>query len=182
MQNDNIIQAVKNLQSWRRDETLLVRFYTSETNTEYEDVWIDGLTWRHYDFEMSEYLHEEYGIEYPTTGTYDIIESSEADVTEVCFANDLFSIRKYDKFNELLVDTDLDVILAAFRSGDIDIFTVNSLNDMFITRCDSIVDYLKQDDVFEVPDKLRPYLDWDAIAKDYGSDYIFSEGVLFLNV
>lgn len=178
---NQITQAVEQLKSWRRDETLLVRFYTGETNSEFVEAWIDGLAWRLYDFSMSEYLHEEYGIEYPATGTYDIIESRDEDVTEVCFVDGLFSLRKYDKFNELLNDTDLFVILAAFRSGEIDIFTVNSLNDMFITRCDSIVDYLKQDDVFEVPDKLRPYIDWDAIAKDYGSDYIFSEGVLFLN-
>ena len=178
---NTIIQAVENLKSWRRDENLLVRFYTGETNSEFVDAWIDGLSWRHYDFDMRDYLHEEYGIEYPEAGTYDVIESNEEDVTEVCFANGLFSIRKYDKFNELLVDTDLDVILAAFRSGDIDIFTVDDLNNMFITRCDSIVEYFKQDDGIEVPEHLRPYIDWDAIAKDYGSDYIFSEGVLFLN-
>ena len=74
------------------------------------------------------------------------------------------------------------VILAAFRSGDIDIFTVDDLKNMFITRCDSIADYFKNYDGIEVPDNLRPYIDWDAVAKDYGSGYIFSEGVLFLNV
>ncbi|QQO91195.1 antirestriction protein [Yersinia phage PYps16N] len=179
--SEEVIQAVTQLKSWRRDETLLVRFYTGETNSEFEDAWIDGLTWRHYDFNMSDYLHQEYGIEYPEAGAYDILESSEADVTEVCFVHGLFSIRKYDKFNELLTDTDLDVILAAFRSGDIDIFTVDDLNDMVITRCDSIVDYFKHYEGIEVPDHLRPYIDWDAIAKDYGSDYIFSEGVMFLN-
>lgn len=178
---NQIIQAVTNLKSWRRDETLLVRFYTGETNSEFEDAWIDGLTWRHYDFDMREYLHEEYGIEYPETGTYDILESSEEDVTEVCFKDGLFSIRKYDKFNELLVDVDLDVILAAFRSGDIDIFTVDDLGDMFIARCESITEYLKQSEALDIPDRLAPYIDWDAITKDYGSDYIFSEGVLFLN-
>lgn len=179
---NQITKAVEQLKSWRRDETLLVRFYTGENNSEYEDAWIDGLAWRLYDFDMREYLHEEYGIEYPETGTYDILESRDEDVTEVCFVDGLFSLRKYDKFNELLNDTDLFVILAAFRSGDIDIFTVDNLNDMFITRCDSIADYLKQDDVFEVPDNLRPYIDWEAVVKDFGSDYIFSEGVLFLNV
>lgn len=178
---NQIIQAVTNLKSWRRDETLLVRFYTGETNSEFEDAWIDGLTWRHYDFSMPEYLHEEYGIEYPEAGVYDVIESSEEDVTEVCFVHGLFSIRRYDKFNELLVDTDLDVILAAFRSGDIDIFTVDDLNDMFIARCDSITDYFKNYDGIEVPDHLRPYIDWDVVAKDYGSEYTFSEGVLFSN-
>lgn len=179
---NQIIQAVKNLQSWRRDETLLVRFYTGETNTEFEDAWIDGLAWRLYDFNMSEYLHEEYGIEYPETGTYDILESRDEDVTEVCFVDGLFSLRKYDKFNELLNDTDLFVILAAFRSGEIDIFTVDSLNDMFIARCDSITEYLKQSEALDIPDRLAPYINWDAITRDYGSDYIFSEGVLFLNV
>lgn len=182
---NQIIQAVEQLKSWRRDENLLVRFYTDvykgESSSEFVDAWIDGLSWRHYDFDMQDYLHEEYGIEYPETGTFDIIESSEADVTEVCFANGLFSIRKYDKFNELLVDTDLDVILAAFRSGEIDIFTVDDLNDMFITRCDSITEYLKQSEALDIPDRLAPYIDWDAITKDYGSDYIFSEGILFLN-
>lgn len=178
---NQIIQAVKNLQSWRRDETLLVRFYTGETNSEFVDAWIDGLSWRHYDFNMRDYLHEEYGIEYPEDGTYDVIKSNEEDVIEVCFANGLFSIRKYDKFNELLVDTDLDVILAAFRSDEIDIFTVDDLNDKVITRCDSIVDYFKHYEVIEVPDHLHPYIDWDKVAKDFGSDYIFSEGVLFLN-
>lgn len=182
MQNDNIIQAVEQLKSWRRGETLLVRFYTGENNSEYEDAWIDGLAWRLYDFNMREYLHEEYGIEYPETGTYDILESRDEDVTEVCFVDGLFSLRKYDKFNELLNGTDLFVILAAFRSGEIDIFTVNNLNDMFIARCDSIVEYLKQSEALDIPDRLAPYIDWDAIAKDYGSDYIFSEGVLFLNV
>lgn len=182
MQNDNVTQAVEQLKSWRRDETLLVRFYTGENNSEYEDAWIDGLAWRLYDFNMREYLHEEYGIEYPETGTYDILESRDEDVTEVCFVDGLFSLRKYDKFNELLNDTDLFVILAAFRSGEIDIFTVNNLNDMFIARCDSIVEYLKQSEALDIPDRLAPYIDWDAIAKDYGSDYIFSEGVLFLNV
>lgn len=176
-----IIQAVTQLKSWRRDETLLVRFYTGETNSEFEDAWIDGLSWRLYDFNMSEYLHEDYGIEYPETGTYDILESSEADVTEVCFVNGLFSIRRFDKFNELLVDTDLDVILAAFRSDEIDIFTVDDLNGMFITRCDSIADYFKQSEALDIPDRLAPYIDWEAIVKDFGSDYIFSEGVLFLN-
>ncbi len=183
---NQIIQAVEKLKSWRRDENLLVRFYTDvykgESSSEFADAWIDGLAWRLCDFDMSKYLHVEYGIEYPGTGTYDILESMDEDVAEVCFANGLFSIRKYDKFNELLADTDLDIILAAFRSGEIDIFTVDSLNDMFITHCDSIADYLKQDDVFEVPDNLRPYIDWEAIVRDYGSDYIFSEGVLFLNV
>ena len=179
---NQIIQAVTNLKSWRRDETLLVRFYTGETNSEFEDAWIDGLAWRLYDFNMSEYLHEEYGIEYPTTGAYGIIESSDEDVTEVCFVNGLFSIRRYDKFNELLNDTDLFVILAAFRSGEIDIFTVEDLNDMFIARCDSIVEYLKQSEALDIPDRLAPYIDWDAIVKDFGSDYIFSEGILFLNV
>lgn len=181
MQNDNITQAVEQLKSWRRDETLLVRFYTGETNSEFEDAWIDGLSWRLYDFNMSEYLHEDYGIEYPETGTYDILESSEEDVTEVCFVNGLFSIRRFDKFNELLVDTDLDVILAAFRSDEIDIFTVDDLNDMFITRCDSIADYFKQSEALDIPNRLAPYIDWEAIVKDFGSDYIFSEGVLFLN-
>lgn len=179
---NQITQAVEQLKSWRRDETLLVRFYTGETNSEFVDAWIDGLAWRLYDFSMSEYLHEEYGIEYPATGTYDIIESRDEDVTEVCFVDGLFSIRRYDKFNELLVDTDLDVILAAFRSGEIDIFTVDNLNDKVVALCDSIVDYFKNYDGIEVPDNIRPYIDWDAVAKDYGSDYIFSEGVLFLNV
>ena len=182
MQNDNITQAVEQLKSWRRDETLLVRFYTGETNSEFVDAWIDGLAWRLYDFSMPEYLHEEYGIEYPATGTYDIIESRDEDVTEVCFVDGLFSLRKYDKYNGLLNNTDLFVILAAFRSGEIDIFTVDDLNDMFITRCDSIVEYLKQSEALDIPDRLAPYIDWDAIARDYGSDYIFSEGVLFLNV
>lgn len=176
-----IIQAVSQLKSWRRDETLLVRFYTGETNSEFEDAWIDGLAWRLYDFNMSEYLHEEYGIEYPETGTYDILESRDEDVTEVCFVDGLFSLRKYDKFNELLNDTDLFVILAAFRSDEIDIFTVDDLNDMFITRCDSIADYFKQSEALDIPDRLAPYIDWEAIVKDFGSDYIFSEGVLFLN-
>lgn len=179
---NQIIQAVINLKSWRRDETLLVRFYTGETNSEFEDAWIDGLAWRLYDFNMSEYLHEEYGIEYPETGAYDILESRDEDVTEVCFVDGLFSLRKYDKFNELLNDTDLFVILAAFRSGEIDIFIVNNLNDMFITRCDSIADYLKQSEALDIPGRLAPYIDWEAIVRDYGSDYIFSEGVLFLNV
>lgn len=179
---NQITQAVEQLKSWRRDETLLVRFYTGETNSEFVDAWIDGLAWRLYDFSMSEYLHEEYGIEYPATGTYDIIESRDEDVTKVCFVDGLFSIRRYDKFNELLVDTDLDVILAAFRSGEIDIFTVDNLNDKVVALCDSIVDYFKNYDGIEVPDNIRPYIDWDAVAKDYGSDYIFSEGVLFLNV
>ncbi|UEN68382.1 tail fiber protein [Escherichia phage MLP1] len=182
MQNDNITKAVEQLKSWRRDETLLVRFYTGETNSEFEDAWIDGLAWRLYDFNMSEYLHEEYGIEYPETGTYDILESNEEDVTEICFVDGLFSIRRYDKFNELLTDTDLDIILAAFRSDEIDIFTVDDLNDMFITRCDSIADYFKQSEALDIPDRLAPYIDWEAIVKDFGSDYIFSEGVLFLNV
>lgn len=181
MQNNNIAKAVEQLKSWRRDETLLVRFYTGENNSEYEDAWIDGLAWRLYDFNMSEYLHEEYGIEYPETGTYDILESSGADVTEVCFVNGLFSIRRFDKFNELLTDTDLDIILAAFRSDEIDIFTVDDLNDMFITRCDSIADYFKRSEVLDIPDHLAPYIDWEAIVKDLGSDYILSEGVLFLN-
>ena len=181
MQNDNITQAVEQLKSWRRDETLLVRFYTGETNSEFVDAWIDGLSWRHYDFDMREYLHEEYGIEYPESGTYDVIESNEEDVTEVCFVDGLFSIRRYDKFNELLVDTDLDVILAAFRSGDIDIFTVDDLNDKVIARCDSIAEYFQQYDGIEVPDHLRPYIDWDAVVRDYGSDYTFSEGILFSN-
>lgn len=179
---NQITQAVEQLKSWRRDETLLVRFYTGETNSEFVDAWIVGLAWRLYDFSMSEYLHEEYGIEYPATGTYDIIESRDEDVTKVCFVDGLFSIRRYDKFNELLVDTDLDVILAAFRSGEIDIFTVDNLNDKVVALCDSIVDYFKNYDGIEVPDNIRPYIDWDAVAKDYGSDYIFSEGVLFLNV
>lgn len=182
MQNDNIIQAVSNLKSWRREESLLVRFYTGENNSEYEDVWIDGLTWCHYDFSMPEYLHEEYGIEYPKDGTYDIIEAAEDIFTETCFVDGLFSLRKYDAVNKLLADTDQDIILAAFRSGDIDIFTVNSLNDMFITRCDSIADYFKESEALDIPDRLTPYIDWDAIVKDFGSDYIFSEGVLFLNV
>ena len=181
MQNDNIAKAVEQLKSWRRDETLLVRFYTGETNSEFVDAWIDGLSWRHYDFNMREYLHEEYGIEYPESGTYDVIESSEEDVTEVCFVDGLFSIRRYDKFNELLVDTDLDIILAAFRSGDIDIFTVDSLNDIFITRCDSLTEYFKGSEALDIPDRLAPYIDWEAIARDYGMDYTFSEGVLFRN-
>lgn len=181
MQNDNITQAVEQLKSWRRDETLLVRFYTGETNSEFVDAWIDGLSWRHYDFDMRDYLHEEYGIEYPEDGTYDVIESNEEDVTEVCFVDGLFSIRKYDKFNELLADTDLDVILAAFRSGDIDIFTVDDLNDKVICRCNSIAEYFQQYDGIEVPDRLRPYIDWDAVVRDYGSDYTFSEGILFSN-
>lgn len=181
MQNDNITQAVEQLKSWRRDETLLVRFYTGETNSEFVDAWIDGLSWRHYDFDMREYLHEEYGIEYPESGTYDVIESNEEDVTEVCFVDGLFSIRRYDKFNELLVDTDLDVILAAFRSGDIDIFTVDDLNNMVIARCDSLVEYFKNSEALDIPDRLAPYVDWEAIARDYGMDYTFSEGVLFRN-
>lgn len=176
-----VTQAISQLKSWRRDKTLNVRFYTGENNSEYEDVWIDGLTWRHYDFNMTDYMHEEYGIYFPESGTYDIIESDSEIVTEVCFKDGLFSIRKYDKLNELLVDTDEDVILAAFRSGDIDIFTVDDLNDMFIARCDSITEYLKQSEALDIPDRLAPYIDWDAITRDYGSDYIFSEGVLFLN-
>lgn len=178
---NQINQAVEQLKSWRRDETLLVRFYTGETNSEFVDAWIDGLSWRHYDFDMREYLHEEYGIEYPEDGTYDVIESNEEDVTEVCFVDGLFSIRRYDKFNELLVDTALDVILAAFRSGDIDIFTVDDLNNMVIARCDSLVEYFKNSEALDIPDRLAPYVDWEAIARDYGMDYTFSEGVLFRN-
>ena len=60
MQNDNIAQAVEQPKSWRRDENLLVRFYTGETNSEFVDAWIDGLSWRHYDFNMRDYLQEEY--------------------------------------------------------------------------------------------------------------------------
>lgn len=179
---NQIIQAVTNLKSWRREESLLARFYTGENNSEYEDVWIDGLSWCLYDFSIPEYLHEEYGIEYPKDGTYDIIEAAEDIFTETCFVDGLFSLRKYDAVNKLLADTDQDVILAAFRSDEIDIFTVDSLNDMFITRCDSIADYFKQSEALDIPSRLAPYIDWEAIVKDFGSDYIFSEGVLFLNV
>lgn len=181
MQNDNITQAVEQLKSWRRDETLLVRFYTGETNSEFVDAWIDGLAWRLYDFDMREYLHEEYGIEFPETGTYDIIESDDDSVTKLCFIKDVFSRTRYDRYNDLLTEVSEEIIMAAYDSDEIDIFypEVNLL-DAYIGEFDSMEQYFRQEsDSYGIPDNLLNYIDWEKFTHDYGSDFIFSNGMLF---
>lgn len=181
MVNPEIVAAVNNLQSWRRDETLRVRFYTADTNTEYEDVWIDGLAWRLYEFNMREYLHEEYGIEFPETGTYDIIESDDDSVTKLCFIKDVFSRTRYDRYNDLLTEVSEEIIMAAYDSDEIDIFYPNvNLADAYIGEFDSMEQYFRQEsDSYGIPDNLLNYIDWEKFVHDYGSDFIFSNGVLF---
>lgn len=175
---------IDKIRSNTKDPTLLVRFYNLHNGT---DIWIEGLCWRNYDFDMVEFLHEEFGIDlHPTEVlSYDVLDSNDEMVKRHCFKkgqNDslVFSKTAYDELNDALVDFDESVIDAAVASG-IPLAKIDS--DVYLGCYKDFKAFatsrFQELELFNIPEEYRKYIDYDVVAESYEQGYYFCDGHVF---
>lgn len=169
---DRINQDVK-------DKTLLVRFFNLQNGV---DLWIDALCWRCYDFDMKEYLKEEFGIElWDMKLSYNVLKSDEDFINTHCFYKGVFDIIKYDEIQELLADTSLseECIAAGLDNG----LELSDIEDLLEGEYRDFLTFAKQHfkDLYEyeIPYCVRPFIDYEAYADSIEQDYYFSNGFVF---
>lgn len=169
---------IEQLQRDVRDKTLLVRFYNIHNGT---DLWIDGLCWRNYDFDMVDYLHEEFGIELEGNMTFDVMDADNDFIKEHCFnAKGLFSRTNYDEINSALCEFDEDVISSAIAMG-IPVSSINS--DMYRGKYKDFVSFVEETfaelELYNIPEPYRKYIDYERVAEDWEQQYYFANGHVF---
>ena len=148
---------IEQLQRDVKDKTLLVRFYNLHNGT---DLWIDGLCWRNYDFEM---------------------DASEDSVKKHCFnKKGLFSQTDYDNLQYALAEVDEDVVDAAVQMG---IPLTSICAEMYEGRHTNFVSFATGlfDDVslHEIPEQFRKFIDYEKVAESYEQQYYFCNGHVF---
>lgn len=173
---DRINQDVK-------DKTLLVRFFNLQNGV---DLWIDALCWRCYDFDMEEYLKEEFGIElWDMKLSYNVLKSDEDFINSHCFYKGVFDTSKYDEIQELLADTSLseECIAAGLNNG----LELSEIEDLLEGEYWDFLTFAKQrfndlyEDLYgdEIPNWVRPFIDYEAYADSIEQDYYFTDGYVF---
>ena len=169
-----------------KDKTLLVRFYNLKNGT---DIWIDGLCWRLYDFDMKMYLSEEFGInidemlnqfrEEPFT--FDVMDADDDFIKRHCFnKNGVFSQTTYDHLNAALVDMSDEAIDAGVASG----ISIDNLNsDVYRGKWPTFAafaeDLFNELSLHEVPEAYRKFIDYEKVAESYEQDFYYNEGHVF---
>ena len=169
---------IEQLQRDVKDKTLLVRFYNIHNGT---DLWIDGLCWRNYDFDMEDYLHEEFGIELEGNLTFDVMDALEDSVKKHCFnKKGLFSQTDYDNLQYALAEVDEDVVDAAVQMG---IPLASICADMYRGRHKDFVsfatDMFDELNLHEIPEQFRGFIDYEKVAESYEQQYYFCNGHVF---
>ncbi|XAO43521.1 putative antirestriction protein [Aeromonas phage phiA050] len=169
---DRITQDVK-------DKTLLVRFFNLQNGV---DLWIDALCWRCYDFDMKVYLKGEFGIElWDMKLSYNVLKSDEDFINSHCFYKGVFDTSKYNEIQELLADTSLsqECIAAGLDSG----LELNKIEDLLEGEYKDFLAFATQrfNDLYgdEIPDCVRPFIDYEAYADSIEQDYYFTDGYVF---
>lgn len=170
---DRITQDVK-------DKTLLVRFYNLQNGV---DLWIDALCWRCYDFDMQDYLRNEFGIElWHMKLSYEVLKSDEDFYNEHCFYKGVFNTKRYDEIQELLAGTSLtEAAIAAGLGSGIELDNIE--NAMEGSGYTDFLAYaterFKELYFSEIPECVRPFIDFEAYADSIEQDYYFSNGFVF---
>lgn len=168
--------VIEKIQSNVKDKTLLVRFYNLHNGT---DLWIDGVNWYFYDFDMREYLHEEYGIDLPegVELTYDVLDASDDFIKETCFVNGVFKTHtRYEEVQKLLVDYSESAISACLALG----IDLENMGDAYRGQYESLADFCKEAfETPEIPERFLNYIDWERYAEDNMQDYSFENGYVF---
>lgn len=168
---------IETLQRDVKDKTILVRFYNIHNGT---DIWIDGLDWRLYDFNMRDYLHEEFGIdlpEYPAL-TFDVMDVDSDFIKKTCFPKGIFSVTAYDLVNSVLVNMSDDAILAGLSLG----FTLDTMADKYRGHWESFEAFVEQNYTETCEEEIRKvlkYFDWSKVAEEWEASYLHSEGFVF---
>lgn len=166
---------IETLQRDVKDKTLLVRFYNLHNGT---DIWIDGLNWRLYDFDMQEYLHEEYGIDIPTPVMFDVMNAYDELTQKTCFPKGIFSRQAYDSINDALIEMSDEAILAGLSLG----FTLDTMADKYRGKWESFEAFVEQNYEETCEEEIRKvlkYFDWSKVAEEWEADYHHSEGFVF---
>ncbi|AWN08604.1 anti-restriction protein [Erwinia phage Faunus] len=175
----SITELLGGVASQIKDKSILVKFY--EGTFDYFLIWIDGIEWRNYDFNIYEYFREEFGVEIPVTQTYDIMSADDDFILEHCFKNGTFSIATYDQINSALVNKSEEVVAAAISLG-IDLETID---DAYIGHYKSFVEYVKErfnEENFEgclVSAGYVQYINFDEMAEEREQGYLVTEGHIF---
>lgn len=158
-----------------KDKTLLIRLYNLQNGT---DIWIDGLCWRLYDFDLVDYFKEEFGIEIDLPLSFDVLKSDNDFINEVCFGKG-FNQQVYDDVNGLLVDYSEDAI----REGlDLGVSAENFAEAYkghyanFISFATGIFDELERP---ELPERYRDWIDYEKYAECLEQQYYFANGHVF---
>lgn len=178
--------AIDQLNRDVKDKTLLVRFYNLKNGT---DIWIDGLCWRLYDFNMLEYLREEHGIDLESmfnkfreeSLSFDIMDAADDFTKRHCFnKNGVFSQTIYDHLNYALVELSDEAIDAGVASG-IPIEKLNS--DVYCGKWQSFAafaeDRFRELSLHEIPEEYRKFIDYEKVAESYEQDFYYNEGHVF---
>lgn len=159
-----------------KDKTLLIRLYNLQNGV---DVWIDGLCWRNYDFDLADYFKEELGIEIDEQLTFDVLQSDNDFLNEMCFNKGVFRQGVYDDVNSL-IDTYSE---GAIREGINYGVPAESFEDVyrgehenFISFATSMFDDLEMS---EVPERYRDWIDYEKYAESLEQQYYFANGHVF---
>lgn len=165
-----------------KDKTLLVRFYNLQNGV---DLWIDGLCWSCYDFDMKDYLREELGIElWDMKLSYDVLKSDDDFINRTSFVKGqtglLFSKDKYDEVNQLInANYSQSAIEAAFEFGiSADNFenAYKGYHENFVSFATGMFDELC---LHEIPEEYREFIDYEKYAESLEQQYYFSNGHVF---
>lgn len=158
-----------------KDKTLLIRIYNLQNGT---DVWIDGLSWRLYDFDLVDYFKEEFGIEFDDSLSFDVLKSDNDFINEVCFGK-AFKQQVYDDVNGLLVNYSDDAIREGFSFGvPADKFdeAYKGHHVNFVSFATGIFDEIE---LPELPERYRDWIDYEKYAESLEQQYYFSNGHVF---
>lgn len=167
---------IETLQRDVKDKTLLVRFYNLKNGA---DIWIDGLCWAMYDFDMKDYLHEEFGIELEGDMTFDVMDADSDFIQRTCFNKGVFSLSTYEKINEALVTHSEEAIEAAL------VFSINLdvIEDAYCGKYSSFVAFCEQRfnelDLPNIPQDYHKFIDYEKVADDWEQYYHYHEGHVF---
>lgn len=159
-----------------KDKTLLIRLYNLQNGV---DVWIDGLCWRNYDFDLVDYFKEEFGIEIDKPLTFDVLKSDDDFLNEMCFDKGRFNQGVYDDVNSL-IDTYSE---GAIREGLAYGVPADKFEEAykgehmnFVSFATGVFDDLERP---ELPERYRDWIDYEKYAESLEQQYYFANGHVF---
>lgn len=162
------------------DGDLLVRFYNLQNGT---DLWIEGLTWRLYEYDMINYIRREFGFDLSELGSnfmFDVIDAKDDFIRQTCFIDGVFKTKtRYDSIQYLLNNHSKGFIIAAMALG----IDLDKAEDLFIYE-GTIVEMLNDqiDDILQSGNigNLGYYIDRDRYIADNKANYSESGGFVFI--
>ena len=167
---------IETLQRDVKDKTLLVRFYNLKNGA---DIWIEGLCWAMYDFDMKEYLHEEFGVDIEGDMTFDVMDSDSEFIQKTCFKKGVFSLSAYEEINQALVTHSEEVLEAALECG----INISDIEDAYCGKYSSFAAFCEhlfsELDLPNIPEEYRKFIDYEKVADDWEQYYHYHEGPVF---